>query len=313
MEILTNMQSKDKIPNSMLFHGIEGTGKKDFAISFAMSCNCTQKNDEQLFCGECKPCKKIISGNHPDILTIVPDGNFIKISQIRELCDKISLKPYEALKRFVLINDSDKMNRESANALLKILEEPPDRTYFILTMTNPSKSLPTILSRCQKIRFNPVSHDKIVSFLIEKHEINSDGAKLLSKMSDGSISKAVYLNKISSRNKRKWIINELVRLKKSSLNSTLAFAKKLSKEKQTIEEFLEIFILYFRDLLIYKFDHEKILNIDYKDSIKSETVLYSENLLLDIISEIQKTIKSLKSNSAVRLSVEKLLIKIAGI
>ena len=313
MEVLNNLQSKDAIPNSMLFHGINGTGKKDIALAFSMSCNCSQKNNEQFYCGSCKSCKKILSKNHPDILTIEPEGNFIKIAQIRELYEKILFKPFEALKRFILIIDADKMNKESANALLKILEEPPAETYFILTMEQVSKSLPTILSRCQKIRFNPIPHHKIEKNLIEKYEINSDDAFLLSKISRGSMSKALVLNEDKLKNRRKWIIDELLQIKNNSLNIVLAFAENISKEKKYLPEIFEIFLLYFRDLLIFQYNPEKIINIDYKDSINNETVLYSKDFLLDIINDIQKTIKAVNSNAAVRLSIENLLIKIAGI
>ncbi|MCP4722681.1 MAG: DNA polymerase III subunit delta', partial [Desulfobacteraceae bacterium] len=144
----------DRIPNALLFSGEKSTGKKERAFEFAKAANC---RDTTRPCNNCLSCKKINAGMHPDIIqvSLAEKKKMISISQIREIGLLISSKPNEAHKRMVLILDADKMNVQAQNALLKVLEEPPENTFFILTATQLAPLLPTILSRCRQIRFFP--------------------------------------------------------------------------------------------------------------------------------------------------------------
>ena len=129
IQILTTLIKKGTIPHALLFTGIEGVGKLAAAMTFAMACNCTtqlynQKKSEDISgpCDQCRSCKKIRSGNHPDIIHIKPSGHYIKIAQIRSLCQTLAMKPYEARLRVVIISDSQAMNPQAGNALLKFCQ-----------------------------------------------------------------------------------------------------------------------------------------------------------------------------------------------
>ena len=220
--ILTTLLRKGTIPHAFLFSGIEGVGKKTTAMTFAGACNC-QDADAIPFslpkegrlvaakgqvlspCGHCRSCKKIISGNHPDIIHIKPSGTYIRISQIRSVIDTLSLKPYEAQFRVVLISDAQSMNPEASNALLKVLEEPPAQTILILTTLQASDLLPTVVSRCQHIRFNPLSHKDIETMLAAEQKIDSNEVSVTAIMANGSYSKALALIKSDWRLRRKWL------------------------------------------------------------------------------------------------------------
>ena len=174
IRILTTFLQNGTVPHALLFTGIEGVGKQSAAVTFAMACNCTGDFSENKFewrdnrtaddhstadprhitnpCGNCKPCRKIESKNHPDIIRIKPSGVFIKIDQIRALCQTLAMKPYEAGIRVVLISDAQAMNPAAGNALLKVLEEPPTGTILILVANHTADLLPTIVSRCRHIR-----------------------------------------------------------------------------------------------------------------------------------------------------------------
>ncbi|UCE54026.1 MAG: hypothetical protein JSV31_00865, partial [Desulfobacterales bacterium] len=150
IRILTALLYHGTLPHALLFTGIEGVGKREVAIALALACNCLKKNSgytpeinktrviigQRIHdpyssvgpCGSCKSCRKIESGNHPDIIQVKPRGPFIKIAQVRALCDTLAMKPYEASTRVVIIHDAQSMNPAASNALLKILEEPPERT-----------------------------------------------------------------------------------------------------------------------------------------------------------------------------------------
>ncbi len=186
---LSTILQKGNIPHALLFSGIEGVGKQTAAMMFAMVCNCQQLpvDSDQSGPGNwlmaadnctCKSCKKIESGNHPDIHMVEPSGSFIRIDQIRSLCHALAMKPYEARMRVVIISNAQAMNPEASNALLKALEEPPDRTILIITAIQLSDILPTIVSRCQHIRFSPIPQKKLEAFLIEKQGVGPDDATI---------------------------------------------------------------------------------------------------------------------------------------
>ena len=145
-----------KIPNALLFVGNPDLGKVEAALAFARALNCQQeKKGGHLACDRCRSCKKILSSMHPDIICVAPVKEKIKISQIRQIYGQIKAKPHEAKFRMVLIQGAESMNPEASNALLKILEEPPERTFFILTADRIDGLLPTILSRCRQVTFSP--------------------------------------------------------------------------------------------------------------------------------------------------------------
>ena len=156
IRILLSLLFHGTIPHALLFTGIEGVGKKTAAVALAMACNCRRPVAVEP-CGECAACRKIAAGAHPDILRVSPAGAMIKIDQIRELCQVLTMKPYEARVRVVIIADAHTLNPAAGNALLKMLEEPPARTVLILTAPQTGDLLPTIVSRCQHIRFKPIA------------------------------------------------------------------------------------------------------------------------------------------------------------
>lgn len=154
-KILRKALQKNKVPNSMLFCGPRGIGKKDMALVLAKAMNCERKKDDA--CEVCASCKAINAGNFPDVLEISPEKEVIKIDQMRILRKIAYLKPMMGKKRVFVVVDADKMTEEAANSLLKILEEPPLFSYIILVAHNPFMIMSTIKSRCQVLNFSPVS------------------------------------------------------------------------------------------------------------------------------------------------------------
>ncbi|MBU1168151.1 MAG: DNA polymerase III subunit delta' [Proteobacteria bacterium] len=309
------------IPHALLFSGIEGIGKRTIALTFAMALNCPESNQKKdsgntsmemasfFPCSSCRSCHKILSGVHPDILHISPSGNMIKIAQIRELCSKLLLKPYEAKTRVVIIDDAHSMNPESSNALLKSLEEPPENTMFILITNQTSDLLPTIVSRCQEIGFNPISLNGIETFLTRRG-LDPERAGILASMANGSIGKALILSEKTNSSKglfsfRKWLADEIELCKDStSLTSGLLFAEKLSSKKDFALNALDVMISLMRDLVIYKFSPDKILNRDLEQSIARISYRFSVPDLLLMNAHIQRAQKNIQANAALRLSLE---------
>jgi DNA polymerase-3 subunit delta' len=338
IRLLRTLLQNESIPHALLFLGIEGVGKKTTAMATAMAVNCMGHGDENLFkeetvrarrsttqkittksriCGCCKSCSKIKSGNHPDIILVEPTGNFIRINQIRNLCNTLAMKPYEARLRVVIISDAQAMNPAAGNALLKMLEEPPDRTVLILTAVHTSDLLPTIVSRCQHIRFSPIPHNHIEALLVEKQGASHDDAKIIATMANGSISKAIsmmrHISKINWIKRRAWLLNSVESLSLMPISSRLAFAENLSKNKVVLSESLEMVKSWFRDLVICKFNPEQIINKDLREKIKLNSKKLAVASLLSKIDDIHLAQKNIQANTNLRLTLEVLIMRLAKV
>ena len=315
IEILTTFLHRGSTPHAILFSGINGVGKKAAAKLFSMALNCQGNHpglhQSEIPCGSCRSCGKIKSGNHPDMIFIKPTGTLIRIAQIRELLETLSLKPYEATVRVVVILDAQTMNPEAANALLKMLEEPPDRTIFILTTEQPVDLLPTVVSRCQQIRFRPVLRDDLKRLLIEKHSVATDTAQAIAGMANGSFSKAVDMSQSNWLNKRNWLIGEMESLGSRPLVSVMTFAEKLSKDNAALPESLDILMTWFRDVLIYMFSPQNIINKDLIQRIQSANTRLSIQALLSKIEDIHRTQRDIHANANLRLAVDTLFFRLA--
>ncbi len=296
-------------------------GKRITAMTFAMACNCTDKEPDTTDpCGNCISCLKIKSGNHPDIITISPSGPYIKIAQIRSLCHILAMKTYEARLRMVIISDAQTMNPSAGNALLKMLEEPPARTILILTATQSSDLLATIVSRCQHIRFNPISTDNIIKALIDKERVDIEEATVVANMADGSLSKAFSMVKSSHRvswlDQRSWLINAIgldqpEAMPMQPIGLLLAYAERLSKSKPAIPDSLEVIQSWLRDLVIYKYSPEKIINRDLTDKVQSASQQADVKLLLSKIEAVQTAQRNIEAKANLRLTLEALIMRLA--
>lgn len=317
VRILTTFLKYGTIPHALLFTGIEGVGKESTALAFAMACNCSGQDSDpgqpesDIPCGHCKSCRKIEAGNHPDIIRVTPSGPFIKISQIRSLCQTLAMKPYEAKKRVVIITGAQGMNPAAGNAFLKMLEEPPLKTILILLATHTSDLLPTIVSRCQQIRFKPISREKLESVLVDEHGINPGEAMILTTMAGGSISRALQMHQAQWVNRRKWLINEMEALTSGPVNRLLAFGEQLSKNKDSLQDSLEVMKSWLRDLVVSQMNAERIINRDLIPEIQHVAQKMSVSELLDKIDTIQETQNAIHTGTNLRLAMEAMLLKLA--
>jgi DNA polymerase-3 subunit delta' len=180
----------NQVSHCYLFEGPEGMGKFELALVFAQSLLCLNFHKEP--CNECKNCIKVNSLNHPDLHLINKDGNSIKREDIDLLINTIYNKPYEAKRKIFIIKDAHLMTPRAANGFLKTLEEPPGDTVIILLTVNSNLLLPTIVSRCQEIKFKNISKDSIKSYL---KDYDSDRVELAANYSKGILSKAINIIK----------------------------------------------------------------------------------------------------------------------
>ncbi len=319
VRILTTFLQHGTIPHALLFTGIEGVGKESAALAFAMACNCvgeistTTRREKNIPCGICKPCRKIEAGNHPDIIRLKPSGPYIKIDQIRSLCQTLAMKPYEASRRVVILTDAQAMNPAAGNALLKMLEEPPDRTILILVATHTSDLLPTIVSRCQQLRFKPISSHYLVSLLVEEHGLDAGDARIIATMAGGSLSRALRMHRTQWINRRNWLIKELDSLSTGSVNRLLAFGEQLSKNKDALQDSLEVMKSWLRDLVVGQLNRERVINLDLAPMIQRASRKMTITSLLDKIDTIQSTQNTIQAGTNLRLTLEAMVLRLSKV
>ncbi|MBM4321139.1 MAG: DNA polymerase III subunit delta', partial [Deltaproteobacteria bacterium] len=155
-----------RVPHAYLFCGPIGVGKERTALVLAQALQCRKLPDDG--CGRCEPCRKVAGARHPDVAVVrVPEGRSrVLIEQMRELQQCLAFRPYEGRNRVIVFPDAEVMTEEAANSLLKTLEEPPEQTHFVLTSSQPQNLLDTIRSRCQQVRFAPLSRAEVGRRLI---------------------------------------------------------------------------------------------------------------------------------------------------
>jgi DNA polymerase-3 subunit delta' len=330
------------LPHALLFIGNDGIGKQQAARMLAMACNCQKDSKPQTTtakpetcklasfsenpCGTCRSCRKMKHDQHPDLLVIRPSNNVIKIAQIRSLLQRLTQKPHEACMRVVLIVDAHYMNPEAANALLKVLEEPPAHTLLILTARQITDLLPTIVSRCRPLRFQPVSRHHLQAVLMEKRGLDTNTAAVIATMANGSLERALKMSDTTASSEdhtvswlaqRQWLITELMDILSAPSYSAflssrlLTIAEKLSADKERLPEVFDMLRVLLRDLIVSRYDTAKIINRDLTETIQHVSKKHSVASLLSKMKTLEKAQKAIQSNAIVRLSLEIMMMRLA--
>ena len=237
-ELLKQIIKTNNIAHSYMFLGNDSIGKKLFAKEFAKAILCINKIKP---CNNCKSCIELETSNNPDFKIIEPDGNSIKIEQIRELVKSVHEKPIISNKKVYIINNSNLMTKEAQNSLLKTLEEPPEYVTIILVAASDNLFLPTVKSRCTKIVFNKLNNEDLKTILQKYNYYNL--SSLVLKIADGSVQKA--LNAIEKEEYYTKINQTYSKIESLSLINLINSKEELFKIKEEAEKTLEYINLIF--------------------------------------------------------------------
>ena len=278
--VLEKSIKKNKLSHSYLFNGTQGIGKKKIAIEFAKMMLCL---DDNKYCNHCKSCIEFNTNNNPDFLIISPDGNNIKIEQIRDMQKKIQEKPIISEKKVYIIDNADLMTTEAQNCLLKTLEEPPEFAVIILIGSNSNSFLPTIKSRCTIMNFNKITDKEMIEYLQKEYNVKDIDKNML-HMYQGSIVRAIKLKERQEEYKN--IENIINNINRYDLVDFINNAEILYKSKEEINDILD----YINVILLNK----------AKD----------EYLYTNCIKIVENTKKRLKQNANYDMSIDNMLFNI---
>jgi len=229
-ETLRRMLRYGRVPGALLFVGEEAIGKKQFAVEVAKALNCRAPRGVEA-CDECPSCvrlsrfpaatmnnsetgKSIMWSEHRDVGLVRPEKRFIHVEQAREMEREANFRPHEpgAAARVFIIEEADRLNESSGNALLKTLEEMPSTTRFILITSRPAGILTTIRSRCQTLYFAPLSPTEIENFLVKNKHRAGEEARLVARLAGGRLGHAVTFNLDAYREQRDQMLTVLAAL-----------------------------------------------------------------------------------------------------
>lgn len=196
IQLLSRACARGTVPPSLLLAGPAGVGKRRTALAIAETVNClapvAEAGLEVDACGACTSCRRIARGTHPDVLLVEPgDTGNIKIEQVRDVIDRAGYRPFEGRRRVVIVDEADALMPAAQNALLKTLEEPPSASIFVLVSSMPDALLPTVLSRCPRLRFGRLSPAELSDLLVREHEYELDEARAVAAAADGSLGRAL--------------------------------------------------------------------------------------------------------------------------
>ena len=291
---LSNSIKSNMISNAYMFEGPSGVGKNTMARELAA----TLLDMENLF-------------NSPDYIEITPDGNSIKIAQIRKLQSDILVKPYKSYKIYV-IDEAQKMTVEAQNALLKTLEEPPKYAIIILITNNKESLLDTIKSRCEIIKFTPIPLVEVADYLTQTG-VDKNRASLLANFSRGSMQKAIELSEsedfhIMRDEVQKYVETFLT----GSMLDIMDIQNSIEKYKDNITNVLDLLVNYFRDIMMVKenVDSSMIINLDRLVFIKNMSTKITYSQLSKIIDIIEETKNKLRSNCNFNISIQVMTLNI---
>lgn len=309
-EILHRSLASGRLAHAYLFSGPDGIGKRLMALALARAIVC----HEQRGCGDCQACRKIDHRNHPDLHVLEPDGNSIKIEQVRSFQKDLNLKPLEATRKICLIEEADSMTVGAANALLKTLEEPRGDTLLILLTAQPNRLLETIRSRCQPLPFTRHPNSRIQEQLEKQLDIDPTESHVLAALSEGSFKKAFGKDRELYLEERRKLLKTLTGLSPGSILPILDFAEQIAADKTVLPDILEIFQAFYRDvmMMLQGRGDDDLVNLDLKETI--QRVSGRENIA-SILAKLEALIavrRQLDRNVNRQLAMEVLLLKLAA-
>ncbi|HAS53987.1 MAG: DNA polymerase III subunit delta' [Nitrospirae bacterium GWC2_57_13] len=313
LTVIKRALARNALAHAYLFSGDEGIGKRTTALALAAAVNCRKPGPEG-GCGECSACRKAAAHTHPDIHFLQADGAEIKIDQVRQAQADLALKPFEGLKKVLIVDGADALNQAAANAFLKTLEEPPGEALIILVTSRPASLLPTIRSRCQEVTFRPFSRRMLAGVLEQQRGLALDDALLAASLAGGSLGRGLSMDVDAERKVRDESIRFWWSLEAMSSTEVLAAAEKLGKDRERFESLLQVGEEWLRDALVYQAtaDDRLLVSMEHRDMLTKWCERFSLPRMLEDMRRITASRAMLDRRANVQLVAEDLFFSMAA-
>jgi DNA polymerase III subunit delta' len=334
---------EDRIPQAYLFHGPRGVGKTRTAIGLAQALNCTGSG---IPCGECLPCRKIANLTHPDVRLLFPATRdedsrpdeiakrleeygadryhllefarnaSISIERIREWKGEAGMSLSEGRRRVFILTDAARMSEDAAQSALKLIEEPPPGTHLVLIAEEPSSLLPTIVSRCQLVRFRPLRRVSIEEVLTTQAGMDPASARLIAALSEGSLGRALVFKGETSIVKTRDAALDLLRVG-ASPGEIQEKVKQWSRslDPNTARRNVELLLMWCHDVLAarYRLPDDQICNIDRKKEVAAQASTMSVLQIRTRIDALEEMLDSIDRNVNPSLALHEMLSRVAQV
>ena len=307
LKYISSAVENNRVSHAYILNGERGSGKKMLANLFAMTLLCETGDNEP--CGKCHSCKQAESGNHPDIIRVTHEKpNSISVDDIRtQVNNTVDIKPYQGPYKVYIIPQADLMTPQAQNAIMKTIEEPPAYAVVMLLADNPDALLPTISSRCVQLNLKPVGDQLVKDYLMNEMHVPDYQAEVDASLAQGNIGKA---ERIARSPEYEETLESALRMAKYAdsmpLYEIVETIKKLTAEKDNIDDYFDIFSLWFRDVLLFKATKE-VDSLVFKqelNGIRERANKSSYEGLEKIIEAIQKARARLNANVNFDLTME---------
>jgi DNA polymerase-3 subunit delta' len=312
VQLLREHVMSGQVRHAYLFTGPPGIGRRTLALRLAQAINCPQPLASGEPCRTCRTCERLERMQHPDLSVVAAEseGGTIKVEQVRELQHKLSLAPYEARFRVALLLRFQEANLNAANALLKTLEEPPDKVVLLLTADAPEALLPTVVSRCEVLRLRPMPLEQAQAVLLSRGAA-PERARLLAHLTEGRIGAALRLLEDGhALEERERLLDDLHDLLARPLRARFAYAERLGKDKEALRRAFLTWLSFWRDALLLASGSDVALaNLDREVAIKRLADQIGLAGADAIVRSLEKGLQGLEQNLNPRLLVEVTLLE----
>jgi DNA polymerase III subunit delta' len=323
LDLLARAAARGSLPPSLIFAGPDGVGKRLAALSLAQLFNCTNivgAIDAEVApdaCGTCSACRRIARGVHADVLMIEPgETGSIKVDQVRAAIDRTAYRPFEGRRRVVIVDDADAMEAPPQNALLKTLEEPPAASTFVLVTSRPDVLLPTVRSRCQRVRFGPLAPAEIAQVLLRDHGFGEREAHAAAAAAEGSVGRALEGDSeayVGARDAAEAMLSTVAHA--SSPAQRLAAARALGGDKIDREELsrrLRLVASMLRDIgvLLSNADEQTLANGDMKPALARLLPSFDADRALDAFAAVDRAVQALDRNASPKIVADWLAFQV---
>ena len=309
----------------MLMAGPAGVGKRLTAIAVAQAINCLQPRSSPEFerdaCGECASCRRIARGVHPDVIMVEPgESGSIKIEQLRDVIDRSQYRPFEGRRRVVIIDEADAAGADAQSALLKTLEEPPSASVFILISSIPDALLQTVLSRCPRLRFGPLTPADVARVLMQEHGYSEHDARAAAADAEGSIGRALELHSedvTEARDAAQRVLEETAR--NSDPVRRIGLARDLTEGKGTPAEERNRLAVRLRSLgsllrdvgiIASRADRAMLANADLEKQLEKVSSSYDADRSLRAYAAVDRALTALDRNASPKVVADWLLLEL---